>query len=338
MFENVVQDKKVFTSKTFDLNNVDLHIAFGISKNFTYPVGVLITSILENNKDMIIDFHIFVDDIITDAEKNRFKKLVELYKTCITIYYLNNRDFIGLNDAEFTIAAYYRFVIPYQLKDITDKFLYLDADMAAINSFRPFLEIDFRNKIACVVEDFKFSAAPNYKPILSKNNDGYFNSGMMYINLKAWMNYEVSEKCLKILREVNENPASKEKYGYAFMCFDQDALNIVLKGHLIHLMPKFNYLCNISLKRNAHLHDVPKETIIIHYHGFNKPWHEWCFHPLARYFRKYKAISPWRDVPLDTSPTKYRQMRLYAKYFLHKKQIYKALKWTIKSIQAKYNK
>ena len=338
MFENVVQDKIVFSAKDFKLENADLHIAFGISANFTHPTGIMVTSVLENNKDLKIAVHIFADDDILESEKKRFKELADRYDTAIVIYKFDNSEFQGLDDAEFTLATYYRFAIPYQLKDITDRYLYLDADMAAVNSFKPFLAIDFKDKIACVVEDFKLSPEPEFKPMLTKNNDGYFNAGMMYINLPAWMEYKVSEKCLNILREVNADPSQKKKYGYEFMCFDQDALNVVLKGKLIHLAPKFNYLCNISLKQNSHLRDVPGDTIIIHYHGFNKPWHEWCFHPLARYFRQYKSISPWHDVPLDMHPSKYRQMRLYAKYFCRKYQLLKAAFWLFKSAVSKYNK
>lgn len=39
-------------------------------------------------------------------------------------------------------------------------------------------------------------------------------------------------KSVSILREVNLDPKQKIKYGYEFRCFDQDALNIVLKIRL----------------------------------------------------------------------------------------------------------
>ena len=66
MFENVVKSKlKIGTNE----KSADFHIAFGISKAFSYPVGILSTSILENNKDMKIDFHIFVDDKIENKDR-----------------------------------------------------------------------------------------------------------------------------------------------------------------------------------------------------------------------------------------------------------------------------
>lgn len=313
MFENAVKNKINLSGNN---KKSDFHIAFGISKTFTYPVGVLITSILENNKDMKISFHIFVDDKIEDKELNRFKDLIEFYDTNIIIYEIDNSEFLNLDDREFTIATYYRFAIPYQLKDLTDKYLYIDADMIAIRDLKDYLNINIENKIAAVVDDFTLDKVGN--PILLAEDKKYFNAGMMYINLNLWMKEQVSEKSVSILREVNLDPKQKIKYGYEFRCFDQDALNIVLKNKVKYIEPKYNFLANISLKHNKNLQNVPMDTIFIHYHGFNKPWHEWCFHHLARYFRDYKEISPWKNEPWDKCPTKYRQMRLYAKFYIKK--------------------
>lgn len=333
MFEKAVKNKMNLSSNN---KKSDFHIAFGISKTFTYPVGVLITSILENNKDMKISFHIFVDDKIEDKELNRFKDLIEFYDTNIIIYEIDNSEFLNLDDREFTIATYYRFAIPYQLKDLTDKYLYIDADIVAIRDLKDYLNINIENKIAAVVDDFTLDKVGN--PILLAEDKKYFNAGMMYINLNLWMKEQVSEKSVSILREVNLDPKQKIKYGYEFRCFDQDALNIVLKNKVKYIEPKYNFLANISLKHNKNLQNVPMDTIFIHYHGFNKPWHEWCFHSLARYFRNYREISPWKNESLDKHPTKYRQMRLYAQYFIKKGNLIKAIYWIMQSIIKKYKK
>lgn len=91
---------------------------------------------------------------------------------------------------------------------------------------------------------------------------------MMYIDLKEWIKCKISEKCINILREINKFPDKKIKYGYEFRCFDQDALNIVLKDKVKYIEPKYNFLANISLKHNKNLQNVPKDTIFIHYHTY----------------------------------------------------------------------
>lgn len=193
MFEHAVKNK---INLTRDDKKSDFYVAFGISKAFTYPVGVLMTSILENNKDIKISFHIFIDNEIDDKELSRFKELIKFYDTDIIIYEIDNSEFLNLDDKEFTVAAYYRFVIPYQLKDLTNQYLYIDADMVAIR--------DLKDNIAAVVDDFILDKKGN--PILLAENKKYFNSGMMYIDLKKWVEYKVSEKCIEILREINKFP------------------------------------------------------------------------------------------------------------------------------------
>lgn len=148
---------------------------------------------------MKINFHIIVDDKIEDKELNRFKELVEFYDTDIIIYEIDNSEFLNLDDREFTIATYYRFAIPYQLKDLTDKYLYIDADMIAIRDLKDYLNINIENKIAAVVDDFTLDKVGN--PILLAEDKKYFNAGMMYINLNLWMKEQVSEKkCIYIKR------------------------------------------------------------------------------------------------------------------------------------------
>lgn len=319
MFENAVKQKNILSGNGFPLEKADLHIAFGISANFTYPVGVLLTSILENSHDIKIAFHIFIDDCIEDTEKEKFELLLERYNTAISIYSIDNKIFKGLNDAEFTIAAYYRFLIPYQLENIAEKYLYLDADMICVNSLSSFLNINFENNIACVVEDFQLN---NGIPQLSDDkNNLYFNSGMMYIDINKWQQNTISEKSIALLQQVNKDSNLKEKYGYEFRCFDQDALNIILQKDVKYIEPRYNFLCNISLNKNKKMSMIPDDVYLLHYHGYNKPWHEWCFHPLAKYFHKYWQISPWQHTILEKNQLNIGKCDCMPNFFLKRKDI-----------------
>ncbi len=336
MFEKAVLKQYAIGMEKFAAREADAHIAFGISANFTYPIGVFLTSILENNQDLKLAVHIFSDGELSESEKQRFETLTARYAVGIYIYVIDNVFFRGLDTKEFTIAAYYRFIIPSQLEGLAKKFIYLDADMICVGALKALLALDFEDKTACVVEDFKLEGG---RPVLSdKKGEAYFNSGMMYIDIKKWIKEQISEKSLQLLRAVNKDASLKKKYGFEFRCFDQDALNIILQGKAKFIPPKYNFLCNISLRRNKNLQEVPSDTIIIHYHGFNKPWHEWCFHTLARYFRHYWQLSPWHDVSLDKNPSKYRQMRLYAQYFFRKGRYDKSLYWLCCSFKKKYSK
>lgn len=327
IFDNTILDKKVLQSSNFALTEAEIHVAFGISDNFMRPLGVMITSILENNMHIKTAIHIFINKI-NQSDMNRLDEIAKKYDAIIVLYYINDKIFHKLNNSQFTIAAYYRFLIPNELKNVAAKFLYLDADMVCVNSMSELFDIDFEGNIACVVEDHKVDKVN--EPHLNMDGNEYFNSGMLFVNLQLWEKEKVSERCLDLL----------QKRSYEFRCFDQDALNIILEHKVKYIDLKWNCMCNLSKKEFNRILDIPKDTVFLHYNGFNKPWHKWCFHPIAKYFRKYSELSLWKAVELESIPKKYREMKMFSKYYLNQRSYSNAIYWfvrySIKKIQEKY--
>ena len=58
---NIIKKKIVYGNN--DIKNDYFHIVFGIDDDFIRPLGVLMTSILENNRDENIIFHIIIKKI-----------------------------------------------------------------------------------------------------------------------------------------------------------------------------------------------------------------------------------------------------------------------------------
>ena len=52
------------------------HICFGVNCKFCRPLGVAITSIFENNRDLHLQLHIFTD-YFENIDLNKFEKLSE---------------------------------------------------------------------------------------------------------------------------------------------------------------------------------------------------------------------------------------------------------------------
>lgn len=316
--ENAVSNKIIFEGSASNVNLPEIDIAFGVSKNFVAPMGVLITSLLEQNKDIRFSIHIFLDEV-EKKDMERLKLLAKTYHFKIILYFIQDEIFSDLNKAQFTIAAYYRFLIPKALENLTEKFLYLDADMVCVDRLRPLIDLNFDGKIACVVEDHKVTKEDS--PHLNLHGNQYFNSGMLYINIAKWNAAEISERCLELL----------DRRSYEFACFDQDALNIILENQVKYILPKWNYLCNTGNREFKHIVQVPKDTVMIHYIGFNKPWHRWCYHPLALYFKNVLQGSLWKEMPLVEVPKKYREMKMMAAACYHEKFYLKAMYWSIQA-------
>lgn len=64
---NIVREKIIY-GQIYEQNN-SFHIVFGIDDDFVRPLGVLMTSIIENNKNEKIEFHIISKYISERIEK-----------------------------------------------------------------------------------------------------------------------------------------------------------------------------------------------------------------------------------------------------------------------------
>ncbi|OCG07690.1 hypothetical protein A9G13_05605 [Gilliamella sp. wkB178] len=306
-----------------------LNIAYGIDKNFFLGCGVSITSILLNNLNCNISFHIFTSYISEDFQ-NKLKQITDEYRTCITIYLVDDNFISNLPTTKnWTIATYFRFIIADYFYNKIDKILYLDADIICKGSLQKLFTLSFDNNIIYAVEDKdpiwwkKCAIRLNEKKLLS----GYFNAGFLLIDLKKWENFKVNDKALKLL--VDENLSK------SFTHLDQDVLNLILHGEVKYLDKKYNQQVNINYelkyKANSSCYfPVTDETILIHYIGPTKPWHKWAKdYKCANYFLDSKYHSPWKSSPLQVAKNS-PQLRYCSKHKLHQKKFFSSIYYFIK--------
>lgn len=131
---NIVREKIIYGNKNANRN--DFHIVFGIDDDFIRPLGVLMTSIIENNKNENIEFHI-ISKYISKENRRIIKQFAIENDININIYIIDETIFNDLPTTSYiTKAMYNRFLIPLILKDVTDRVLYLDADIVCLNSIK----------------------------------------------------------------------------------------------------------------------------------------------------------------------------------------------------------
>ena len=65
-----------------------LHIVFGIDDDFVRPLGVLMTSIIENNKNENIVFHI-ISKYVSKDNKSKIKQFAIKNNVSISIYIID---------------------------------------------------------------------------------------------------------------------------------------------------------------------------------------------------------------------------------------------------------
>lgn len=271
-----------------------LNIAYGVDKNFMFGAAISMTSFLLNNQGNAIHFHLFTDYL--DAEyQDRVQKLVQQFKTTITIYVM---DADGLKilpcGNAWSYATYFRFIAFEYLSEEIDTLLYIDADVVCKGSIDELYNIEFGTQVAAVIQDVDDSRSYAAKRLNTERfNNEYFNAGVIYANLKEWKAQGFLNTAFEMLMNKNNH--------FAFL--DQDVLNIMFLGKVIFL-PRI-YDAIYGMKQELKSKDVTRykdfitdDTILIHYIGVTKPWHSWAVYPSAQYFTQAYHASPWSDVPL----------------------------------------
>ncbi|HHU0692401.1 glycosyltransferase [Citrobacter sp. Marseille-Q3906] len=289
----------------------EFNIAWGVDKNFMFGAAISMTSVLLHNRGLNIHFHLFTD-YLDDDYQQRIIKLAKQFSTNISIYVMDAEGLKVLPSGHaWSHAMYFRFVAFEYLGEKIESLLYIDADVMCKGSLIELSQIDINQHVAAVVTDVDDSPARDVT-----ENSEYFNSGVIYANLKKWKEQNFINAAFDILLD------KRNKLSFP----DQDVLNIIFLNKVIFLPRKFNAIYGIkqelkSKDLSRYKKYITDDTILIHYVGVTKPWNSWANYPSAQYFVEAWKASPWADVPLLPARTpkqykkKSRHERLQGKFF-----------------------
>lgn len=283
-----------------------LNIAFAIDQNYLKPCGICMFSILKNNPKINFDFHILTNHF----DSFGFDKLLKQFSNFrIHIYKINTSYFDSLQTTgHFTTAIYYRLSIAAILKDKVEKFLYLDADILCFSKLDDLLDINIENYILAAIED-EYVRKDYIAELGLPENSKYFNSGVLLINTKAWLDFDLLEKF--------KNKISLRAYKYP----DQDVLNILLNNKILFIDEKFNYFSEKAI-----------QPVFKHFVSTPKPWSV-CVTGNADYLNYYNQ-SPWKDKPLDT-PRNSKEAKKYAIKLIKSGEFIQSFKWFLMYLRKK---
>ena len=288
-----------------------LHISFGIDSGFCRQLGVTLVSILENNRDMTFSFHIFMDHIAAEDEE-KIELIARKYSANVYIYFMFMEPFENFPMETTEDKSYISKIICFRLymnkilRKVTERFLYLDADLFCLGSLRSLLELDFAGTAIAAVYDVYGMKYDTYA-----ETPKYLNAGVMLINCEEWEKQQVTEKAFSY-----QDVSSKD-----CLFLDQTILNRIFKGNVIFLDSKFN------------THNVPDpgpDCIIFHFNGRAKPWYL-PLRPIHEQWRHYLKLSPWGGIACDELPPKkvlkanYHYCKDAARYYMNKGNVFKAI-------------
>ena len=172
---------------------------------------------------------------------------------------------------------------------IKERVLYLDTDTLIANSILPLFSLDMKGKaVGAVTQNYPY-AKESIKRLNYDENKGYFNSGVLLIDLKQW----------------RENNLMKQSIDYCvkniehLRFVDQDALNVIFQDNKCELPLCYNIIpanLNSDYYYTAEHLDEIKEAVyrpvIIHY-ASSAPWYmDEYQHPMCYLWDETNALLP----------------------------------------------
>lgn len=267
-----------------------MNIALITDENYIIPTGTAIASILQSNKRENFHFYI-VTQKLSLASNSLLLSFIEPHKTraqleVITIDDDDIADFPIRKGDHVSIATYFRIYFQKIIPITENKLLFIDGDTLCLDSLFDFYNTNITNYSCAVVHDERNDEETNFTRLKYKKNNGYFNAGVMLINLDWWRKNSVMEKCLEYISTEPD----------ACLWHDQDALNHVLNGTVLWVDFRYNFtqgfyfdkkdMC-IDSKYYSAIDCARKSPTIIHFSSAYKPWHVECNHPLKKFYRAF---------------------------------------------------
>lgn len=258
-----------------------MNILVTIDANYIMPLNTMLWSLQCSNPNT--DFIVYVaNSSLTDEEFDRIGK--GLNKSNFTFHSVKFEHEL-LNDApvlkRITKETYYRLLAVDFLPECVDRILYIDPDTVIINSITRFYNIDFEGKLLAGAGHFSGIVEEFNKHRLNMSKDSrYINAGILMMNI-ASMRYFVDTNY--IFNFIRKNIKK-------LFLADQDVINALYHDKTIYVDET---VYNLDERVYRRIKDkvgkdyVDDNTVVIHYDGSSKPWHEEYKGLLQKYFLKY---------------------------------------------------
>lgn len=319
---DLIKEKIEFGSQD---SEAELNIAYGVDNNFLFGSGISMNSIIINNRNLKLKFHLFTD-FIDDDFVLKFKSLALNNNVSIDIYILNSDELKKLPTSPvWSYATYFRFFIFDYLCDTISSILYLDADVFCKGSLSYYTKIVFKDEFSAVIPDVPAMQESCESRLGIKNiKNKYFNAGVIFLNLKEWDSINFTKKAFELI--THNHTGKPLKY------LDQDALNILFKCNNIYLSRDYNciYTLKNELEKINYRDYITDSTKLIHYTGATKPWHYWAVdYPASQTFKIAFDSSPWKAQSLVLAIKKPEYQERY-KHEFHQGKILKGIGSLIK--------
>lgn len=199
--------------------------------------------------------HVRLRNLATRNVAIQFHKMkYNIYLRAI-IRYCSSRT--GSGDFFSSAVYYYRHFIARIFAQY-EKAIYIDSDVILRDDIGKLFDVDLEDKVIAARVDPKVEAIPEFrdyvKNALGVPYEEYVNSGVILMNLKKLRKMRFVATMIDMINEYNADLVAP----------DQDYLNVILQGKIMHLDASWN---------QQPMEKLPEDTKLLHYNLTQKPWY-----------------------------------------------------------------
>lgn len=288
------------------------HVTCSTDDNYLQHCVAMLCSLFENNKEHEIYVHLLVDSL-SDDSRQLISKLCKRYHGKAIYYNIDSKVLenvqlnsnINFNGKQmYSIATYFRMLLPTLLPKEIRRILYLDCDVIILQDISELYNLNLENYgVAAVTESVIYGSYHRFKMGLGLQHTT-FCAGVMMINMDYWRQDHSQEKLLEYC---------KRSWKGVYMQ-DQDALNYVFRDRWFVLPFKWGKMpfaiAPIDKKQKwFDIKEFVEKPCIYHYSAHVKPWLDVWF-PDKHYYWEYVKISGFPN-PKKTHANRQLRIRIY---------------------------
>lgn len=280
-----------------------LRVLYQFNEAYAPFAGTSIFSLLKNNSD-IQCIHVYImGENLTNKTIRTINQTVRDFNRQVTFLetekIIQRLQALKIPQYRGSYTTNFKLLLPEIFPEESGRILYVDSDTVVTASLRPLLSWDLKgNPLAMVYDSLGKKHALK---IGLTADDAYFNAGVILIDIEKWREQKCTEKIVQYTQTIRSH----------FMSPDQDLLNIVLKGKIEVLPPKYNlqpihrryttkqYRCTFRppvYYTDLEIESATKAPAILHFFRFlgEFPWSQRSLHPYCSDFDYYLKQSRWR--------------------------------------------
>lgn len=281
-------------------------VLYTASNGYLPYMGISLISLLYNNPGEDVRVYAALE---TPSTQN-LEKLQEIqrqYPNCTikvvdAAPYIEQMKTLRMIQYRKSFVPNLRLFFGQYIDEDVERLLYLDCDTIITAPIGHLFTMDMDGICAGVSLD---SLAGHYKKCLGyREEEPYFNAGILLINVREWNKNNCTKQLLEMIAD--------KQYTHANL--DQDWMNQLLHDKIMVLPPQYNlqphHMCFdtdvyfFCFSRKGYyspeeIREAVAHPVIIHAYRFlgNFTWHENNVHPALSYYKRYKELSPWKDIP-----------------------------------------